>query len=88
VRIGPYGGTSKSARQHQAFLETEGGERYLLRLAGGNPLRDARLEALDGRLVQATGELRETIFLAERVEAAGATAKPKKSRRRKPESKG
>lgn len=64
VRIGPFGGVSKSARSHQAFLETDDGARYRLRRLGGNPMRDPELEALEGARVVAEGDLRGSLFVA------------------------
>ena len=69
VRIGPYGGKSKSARKHQAFLETADGRRLVLRLADGNPFRDPRLEALEGQEIEARGTLRGTLLIADKVKA-------------------
>jgi hypothetical protein len=57
VRIGKTGGVSKSANPHQAFLETDGGQRYRLRRRGGNPMRDLALERLDGERVRVDGDL-------------------------------
>lgn len=85
VRIGPYGGTSKSARRHQAFLETVDGERLVLRLADGNPLRDPRLEALDGQRVEANGTLHGTLLIAEEVVPIAGTEKKSRAKRRDPD---
>ena len=57
VRIGHTGGVSKSANPHQAFLETDDGQRYRLRRRGGNPMRDPKLERLEGSRVRVDGEL-------------------------------
>lgn len=85
VRIGPYGGTSKSARRHQAFLETADGQRLVLRLADGNPLRDPRLEALDDQLVEANGTLYGTLLIAEEVVPIVKTAQKPRAKRRDPD---
>ena len=75
VEVGPYGGDSKSARQHQAFLVTATGERLLLRRDNGPGMRDAVLEALDGMAVVAEGQRRDRLFLATDVRAAPVTAR-------------
>jgi hypothetical protein len=69
VEIGPYGGDSKSARKHQAFLVTADGERLLLRRYDGPTLRDEVLEALGGRDVVAEGLRRGDLFIAKAVRA-------------------
>lgn len=76
VEIGPYGGTSKSARKHQAFLVTAGGERLLLRRYDGPAMRDEQLEALDGHDVVAEGLRRDDLFIAKRLTAADAPEAP------------
>jgi hypothetical protein len=68
VVVGPYGGTSKSARGHQAFLECDDGTRYRLRRLGGHAMRDPRLESLEGTRVLAEGRLHGLLFLARRIE--------------------
>lgn len=68
VRIGPYGGVSKSARRHQAFFETEDGRRLRLRRRGGNAMRDPTLEALNGARVEVEGDLHDGLLLASSVE--------------------
>ena len=70
VEIGPYGGTSKSARKHQAFLVTAAGERLLLRRYDGPAMRDEQLEALDGCDVVADGLRRDDLFIAKSLTAA------------------
>jgi hypothetical protein len=67
IEIGPYGGTSKSARKHQAFLVTPDGERLLLRRYDGPSMRDETLEALEGQTVVAEGQRRDDLFIATRV---------------------
>lgn len=76
IEVGPYGGVSKSARQHQAFLVTADGERLLLRRYGGPSMRDEVLEAMAGQEVVADGLLRDRLFIARdlRPAAAGPTA--------------
>ncbi|MGD9906301.1 MAG: hypothetical protein AB7U83_22745 [Vicinamibacterales bacterium] len=64
IEIGPFGGTSKSAREHQAFLVTAAGERLQLRRYGGPSMRDAALEAMAGQEVVADGLLRDHLFIA------------------------
>ena len=72
IEVGPYGADSKSARQHQAFLVTDDGERLLLRRYDGPTLRDAVLEALEGARVEVVGLRRETLFIAKRLRPATA----------------
>jgi hypothetical protein len=71
VEIGPFGGTSKSARAHQAFLLTDDGERLLLRRYDGPSMRDEVLEALAGQTIVADGLLRDRLFIAKSLEPAG-----------------
>jgi hypothetical protein len=75
VEIGPYGGTSKSARQHQAFLVTPQGERLLLRRYDGPPMRDDTLEELAGQDVVAEGLRRDDLFIAKVLTPAGKPPK-------------
>jgi hypothetical protein len=75
VEIGPFGGSSKSARQHQAFLVTADGERLQLRRYGGPSMRDSVLEDLAGQDVVADGQRRDGLFIANTLEPA-ARAKP------------
>lgn len=44
-------------------LVTPSGERHVLRRVGGHPLRDPVLEALEGRTLTLSGQLRENFFL-------------------------
>ena len=74
VEIAPYGADSKSARKHQAFLVTPGGERLRLRRYDGPPMRDTTLEAMDGQDVVAEGQRREQLFIATDVQAAKSSA--------------
>ena len=74
IEIGPFGGVSKSARQHQAFLVTSDGERLQLRRYGGPSMRDAVLEGMDGQDVVADGQRREDLFIAKSVEPAKPTS--------------
>ena len=76
VEIGPYGGTSKSARQHQAFLVTPDGERLLLRRYDGPSLRDEELEALEGQAVVADGLRRDDLFIAHSLKAVNPPEPP------------
>jgi hypothetical protein len=64
VEIGAWGGHSKSARQHQAFLVTPEGERLRLRRYDGPSMRDEVLEAMDGQDVVVEGMLRDELFIA------------------------
>ncbi len=73
VEIGPFGGKSKSARRHQAFLVTAEGERLLLRRFDGPAMRDQVLEALAGALVEAEGLLREQLFIAKALRPISAS---------------
>ena len=75
IEIGRFGGASKSARQHQAFLVTDDGERLQLRRYGGPSMRDAVLEDLAGQEVVADGQRREGLFIAKTLEPA-ARGKP------------
>jgi hypothetical protein len=45
------------------LLAVAGGERLVLRRAGGNPFRDPELEALEGQVLIVEGERRERYFL-------------------------
>ena len=74
VEIAPYGADSKSARKHQAFLVTPGGERLRLRRYDGPPMRDTTLEAMDGQHVVAEGQRREQLFIATDVQAVTPAA--------------
>jgi hypothetical protein len=74
IEIGPYGGTSKSARQHQAFLVTPDGERLQLRRYDGPPMRDAVLEGMAGQEVVADGLRRDRLFIAKALAPATAPA--------------
>ncbi len=76
IEIGPWGGHSKSGRQHQAFLVTTEGERLRLRRHDGPSMRDEVLEAMEGKEVVVEGLLRDRLFIAKtlHVSPAGATA--------------
>jgi hypothetical protein len=52
---------SKSERQ-AVMLKTEDGE-YVLRIKGGNPFHDPRLEALLGKRIHARGALHGYTFI-------------------------
>ena len=52
---------SKSERP-AVLLQTENGE-YVLRIQGGNPFQDTRLDALVGKRIRARGELHGYTFL-------------------------
>jgi hypothetical protein len=71
IEIGPFGGASKSARQHQAFLVTTDGERLQLRRYDGPSMRDAVLEAMAGQDVVADGLRRDRLFIAKALKPAG-----------------
>lgn len=73
IEIGPFGGQSKSARRHQAFLVTADGERLQLRRYDGPSMRDAVLEAMAGQDVVADGQRRAGLFIATSVEPAKRT---------------
>lgn len=72
IEIGPYGGGSKSARQHQAFLVTTDGERLRLRRLDGPSMRDETLESMAGQEVIASGLRRDALFIAKTVQPANA----------------
>lgn len=76
VEIGPYARGSKSARQHQAFLVTDDGERLLLRRYDGPSMRDEVLEAMAGQAVVADGLLRDRVFIAKTLQPAGDPTAP------------
>lgn len=57
----PFATGSKSERQ-AVLLQTENGE-YVLRIQGGNPFHDDRLNALIGKRICAQGELHGYTFL-------------------------
>jgi hypothetical protein len=67
IEIGPWGGESKSGRQHQAFLVTAEGERLRLRRYDGPSMRDDVLEAMAGQDVIVEGMLRDKLFIARSV---------------------
>ena|SRR5215475_7317082 len=75
VEIGPWGGRSKSGRQHQAFLVTAEGERLRLRRYDGPSMRDAVLEAMEGKEIVVEGLLRDELFIAKALRAAPAASK-------------
>ena len=70
VEIGPWGGHSKSGRQHQEFLVTAEGERLRLRRYDGPSMRDEVLEAMEGKEVVVEGMLRDELFIAKAVHVA------------------
>lgn len=72
IELGPYGGVSKSAREHQAFLVTTGGERLQLRRYDGPTMRDDVLEKLAGQQVVVEGMRRDRLFIATSVRAVSA----------------
>lgn len=74
IEIGPFGGTSKSARQHQAFLVTADGERLQLRRYDGPSMRDVVLEDMAGQEVVVDGLRRDRLFIAKVLEPAGPPA--------------
>jgi hypothetical protein len=74
IEIGPFGGVSKSARQHQAFLVTSDGERLQLRRHDGPSMRDPVLEGMAGQNVVADGQRRDRLFIATSLEPAGPTS--------------
>jgi len=70
IEIGPWGGQSKSRRQHQAFLVTPEGERLRLRRHNGPSMRDETLEAMAGQEVIADGLQRDELFIAKALRVA------------------
>jgi hypothetical protein len=64
VEIGPFGGVSKSARRHQAFLVTDDGERLQLRRHDGPSMRDEVLEGMAGQQVVVDGMRRDRLVIA------------------------
>lgn len=75
IEIGPHARGSKSARQHQAFLVTEDGERLRLRRYDGPSMRDDVLEAMAGQAVVADGLLRDRLFIAKTLQTADAPSR-------------
>jgi hypothetical protein len=73
IEIGPFGGESKSARRHQAFLVTADGERLQQRRYDGPAMRDAVLEDLAGQDVVAEGQRRAGLFIATSLQPAKHT---------------
>ena len=57
----PFAAGSKSERP-AVMLQTRDGE-YVLRIQGGNPFHDARLEELVGKRITARGEVHGYTFL-------------------------
>jgi hypothetical protein len=80
VEIGPWGGHSKSGRQHQAFLVTAEGKRLRLRRYDGPSMRDEVLEAMEGKDVVVEGLLRDELFIARVLRVAPAESKPDSGR--------
>lgn len=76
IEIGPFGGESKSARRHQAFLVTADGRRLLLRRYDGPSMRDESLEAMAGQEVVAEGLLREDLLIAKTIAPALPASEP------------
>jgi hypothetical protein len=74
IEIGPFGGVSKSARQHQAFLVTTDGERLQLRRYDGPSMRDPVLEDMAGQDVVADGLRRDRLFIAKALTPAGRSS--------------
>ena len=58
-----YARGSKSERE--AVMLVAGGDEYVLRVQGGNPFRDDRLEALVGKSIRARGRLHGNTFIVE-----------------------
>lgn len=58
----PFAVGSKSETQ-AIVLETDGGD-YVLRIVGGHPFQDPRLEALVGKTIRATGTLHAYTLIA------------------------
>ena len=73
IEIGPYGGTSKSARRHQPYLVTDAGERLRLRRHDGPSMRDEELEAIEGRQVMVEGIRRSGLFIARSLTVSGGS---------------
>ena len=71
VEIGPFGGVSKSARRHQAFLVTDDGERLQLRRHDGPSMRDEVLENMAGLDVVVDGMRRDRLVIATAITPAG-----------------
>ena len=74
IEIGPWGGHSKSRRQHQAFLVTAEGDRLRLRRYDGPSMRDEVLEAMEGKEVVVEGMLRDELFIAKALRVVPADA--------------
>jgi hypothetical protein len=72
IEVGPWGGQSKSGRQHQVFLVTDSGERLRLRRYDGPSMRDEVLEAMSGQDVVVEGIERDRLFIATTVRVAPA----------------
>jgi hypothetical protein len=79
VEIGPWGGQSKSGRQHQAFLVTAEGERLRLRRYDGPSMRDELLEAMEGKVVVVEGILRDELFIAKVLQVSPATPRSRRT---------
>lgn len=60
---------SKSERE-AIYLDTDAGERYLLRLAGGNAFHDPALEPFVGQRVVCHGSIIGYTLLADSIEPA------------------
>jgi hypothetical protein len=52
-----------SKSEHEAVLLEANGQRYKLRLPGGNPFHDPALDALVGRTIHGTGRIAGHTFL-------------------------
>lgn len=61
------GGRSKSARD-AVVLQTAEGESFVLRMPGGNPFSDPRLDALIGKTIRAEGVVHGDLLILSRWE--------------------
>ena len=63
-------GTGSKSERAAVYLDTDEGERYVLRLAGGNAFHDPALEPYIGQRVVCHGTITGYTFLADSIEPA------------------
>ena len=61
-------GTGSKSEHEATYLETDDGERYVLRRVGGHAFNDPGLDPLIGRRVTCTGKLIGYTLLADSIE--------------------
>lgn len=54
-----------SKSEHEAVMLQVGEAEYVLRIVGGNPFQDDRLDALVGQTIDAVGTIHNNVFILE-----------------------